>query len=135
MFILSLSIVSFAQSAEGKWKTIDDKTGKDKSYVEISHTKSGRLQGKVIKILTPGKENARCEDCKGENKDKPIIGMTILWNMNKSGDGWDDGRILDPNNGKEYSCKMRLKDKNTLEVRGFLGISLLGRTQIWHRVN
>ena len=60
--------------------------------------------------------------------------MTIMWGMEKSGDEWINGRILDPNSGKEYSCKMKLKDKNTLEVRGFMGVSLLGRTQTWYRV-
>lgn len=126
--------MSYAQTAIGTWKTIDDKTGKEKSYVKIYETKSGKLQGDVVKILTPGREDAKCTDCKGDRKNKPIAGMTIMWGMEKDGNEWTNGRILDPNSGKEYSCKMKLKDNNTLEVRGFMGISLLGRTQTWYRV-
>ncbi len=124
----------YAQSPIGTWKTIDDETGKEKSYVQIYETKSGKLQGKVVKILTPGKENAKCTDCKGDNKDKPINGMVILWGLEKDGSSWSGGHILDPNKGKQYKCKINLKDANTLEVRGFLGVSLLGRTQTWYRV-
>lgn len=133
-FLFLFGMVAYAQSVVGTWKTIDDKTGQEKSHVKIYETKSGNLQGNVVKILTPGREDAKCEKCKGDRKNKPIDGMTIIWGMKKDGDGWADGRILDPNSGKEYSCKMRLKDENTLEVRGFLGISLLGRTQTWYRV-
>lgn len=134
-FLFLFGIFALAQSAVGTWKTIDDKTGKEKSHVKIYETKSGKLQADVVKILTKGKENAKCTECKGNNKNKPIDGMTIMWGMEKSGNEWIDGTILDPNSGKEYSCKMKLKDNNTLEVRGFLGISLLGRTQVWKRVD
>lgn len=133
-FLFLFGIMSYAQTAIGTWKTIDDKTGKEKSYVKIYETKSGKLQGDVVKILTPGREDAKCTDCKGDRKNKPIAGMTIMWGMEKDGNEWTNGRILDPNSGKEYSCKMKLKDNNTLEVRGFMGISLLGRTQTWYRV-
>lgn len=133
-FVFLFGILSYAQSVTGTWKTIDDKTKKEKSYVKLYETKSGKIQGDVSKILTKGKEDAKCTDCKGDKKDKPIQGMTIIWGMEKIGDEWINGRILDPNSGKEYSCKMKLKDKNTLEVRGFMGVSLLGRTQTWYRV-
>lgn len=130
-----IGIAAYAQSTPvGTWKTVDDKTGKEKSHVKIYETKSGKLQGEVVKILTPGKENAKCTDCKGDKKDKPIKGMVIIWGMEKDGDEWVNGKILDPNSGKEYSCKMKLKNNNTLEVRGFMGVSLLGRTQTWTRV-
>ena len=133
-FVFLFGILSYSQSVTGTWKTIDDKTKKEKSYVKLYETKSGKIQGDVSKILTKGKEDAKCTDCKGDKKDKPIQGMTIMWGMEKSGDEWINGRILDPNSGKEYSCKMKLKDKNTLEIRGFIGVSLLGRTQTWYRV-
>lgn len=124
----------FGQSPVGTWKTIDDETGDAKSYVEITQASNGTLQGKVVKILTPGKENKKCTDCKGAKKDKPILGMEILWGLEKDGDGWSGGKILDPNKGKEYKCKMSLKDNNTLDVRGYIGFSLIGRTQTWYRV-
>lgn len=133
--LFCLGIFAYSQSAVGVWKTVDDKTGKEKSHVKIYKTKSGNLQAEVVKILTPGKEDSKCTDCKGSKKDQPILGMVIMWGLEEDGDNkWDDGRILDPNSGKEYSCKMQLKDKNTLEVRGYMGVPTLGRTQTWTRV-
>ncbi|MGB6093347.1 MAG: DUF2147 domain-containing protein [Moheibacter sp.] len=133
-FIFLFGLIGYAQSAIGTWKTIDDKTGKEKSYVQIYETKSGKLQGKVVKILTPGKEHETCKDCSGDNKGKPIMGMVIMWGLEKDSSGWSGGHILDPNNGKQYKCKISLADANTLTVRGFLGVSILGRSQTWYRV-
>lgn len=134
-FLFLFGIMAYAQSAIGTWKTIDDKSGQEKSFVEISQAKDGSLHGKVVKILTPGKENAKCDDCKGDLKGKPINGMEILWGLKPDGKNeWSGGQIMDPNNGKTYKAKMKLKDANTLDVRGFIGVSLLGRTQTWYRV-
>lgn len=133
--LFSLGIFAYSQSPIGVWKTIDDKTGKEKSHVKIYETQSGKLQAEVVKILTPGKEDAKCTECKGAKKDKPISGMVILWGLEKDNEKrWDDGRILDPNSGKEYDCRITVKDKNTLEVRGYMGVPTLGRTQTWTRV-
>lgn len=132
--LMFLGTIAFSQSITGTWKTIDDKTGDAKSHVKITQLSDGTLKGEVIKILTPGRENAKCEKCKGANKDKPIQGMTIIRDMKKSGDEWTGGYILDPNSGSEYKCRIRMKDDNTLELRGYLGISLIGRNQTWQRV-
>ncbi len=123
----------YAQSPIGVWKTIDDETGKAKSHVEIFE-KDGKLYGKVVKILTAGKENAKCTECKGALKDKPINGMQILKGLKKDGKEWNGGTIIDPNSGKEYKAKMTLNGSNKLDVRGYVGISLVGRTQTWERV-
>lgn len=124
------------QSALGQWKTIDDETGATKSIVEISET-DGKLVGKVIKLFKKPEEdqNPKCDKCSGDRKDQPVIGMTILWDMKKKDEHkWSDGHILDPKNGKTYSCKIELiEDGKKIKVRGFLGISLLGRSQIWER--
>ncbi|HLV24481.1 MAG TPA: DUF2147 domain-containing protein [Moheibacter sp.] len=133
--ILFYGMIAYAQSPVGTWKTVDDKSGKEKSHVKIYETKTGKLQGDVVKILTPGREDAKCTKCEGTNKDKPVKGMTLMWGLEKDGDEWIGGHIIDPSNGNQYKCEIRLKDKNTLEVRGYLGISLLGRTQTWTRVN
>ncbi|MGB6082944.1 DUF2147 domain-containing protein [Moheibacter sp.] len=133
--VFLFGVLAYAQSPVGTWKTIDDKTGKEKSHVKIYETKSGKLQGDVVKILTPGNEEATCTECEGDRKNKKINGMTILWGLEKDGSEWSGGHILDPNSGKQYKCLIRLKDKNTLEVRGYLGVSLLGRTQTWTRVD
>src|SRR5690606_11924536 len=92
--ILLIGAFAYSQSPIGTWKTIDDKTGKEKSYVKIYETKSGKLQGKVVKILTPGHEDAKCTECDGDNKNKPINGMVILWGLEKDGNEWDGGHVL-----------------------------------------
>jgi len=122
----------FAQSPIGTWKTIDDETGKEKSLVEI-YEKDGELYGKVVKILTKGKENSKCTECKGTNKNKPILGMTILYGLKKKGNEWTGGKILDPNSGKEYKATVKLNGNDKLDVRGYVGISLVGRTQTWQK--
>ena len=129
-----LSVNGFCQSPVGTWKSIDDNTGKEKSYVRIYETKSGKLQGEVVKILEPGRENATCTACTGTRKDQPVKGMIILWGSKKDGDEWSGGQILDPEKGKQYKCTIKPKGKNELEVRGYVGISLIGRTQVWQRV-
>ncbi len=140
--VISYSNPSFAElSAEalatpvGTWKTIDDKTGEAKAIVQISES-NGELEGKIIKIFPkPGKpDNPVCEKCDGERKDKPILGMTFLWGLKKKGDEFKDGNILDPENGKIYSSKAHLEEGGKkFVVRGFLGFSLLGRSQTWVR--
>ena len=119
----------------GVWRTIDDKTGKERSLVRISEV-NGELRGMVEKIFDrPGEDPGHlCKDCEGERKDKPVIGMTILWDLKQNGDEWSGGEILDPDNGKIYRCKVTLsEDGRQLKVRGFIGISLIGRTQTWQR--
>jgi len=126
-----------ATSPAGIWRTVDDATKKDKSLVRISES-GGVYTGKVERFLDPETpKDAVCKDCSDERKDKPILGMTIIRNMKQSSDDktlFEGGEILDPNNGKVYQSKMKLIDNGTkLEVRGFVGISLLGRTQTWIR--
>ena len=126
-----------ATSPAGLWRTIDDSSKKDKSLVRIVEA-NGVYTGKVEKIVDPDSpKDAVCKDCSDERKDKPILGMTIIRNMKQSGDDktvFEGGDILDPNNGKVYKSKMKLIDGGSkLEVRGFIGISLLGRTQTWVR--
>jgi|SRR5690606_9927051 len=132
MFTLG-TFMSQAQSAVGKWKTIDDETGEAKSIVEI-YEKNGKIYGKVIDILNPAKKNAVCKECKGADKNKPILGLVILKDLTKEGNEWTGGQILDPNKGKLYKCTVTLEGKDKLNVRGYVGISLIGRTQTWHRV-
>lgn len=118
----------------GTWKTIDDETGKAKAIVEIS-AENGALQGKVIEVLQSDQgDNPVCKECEGERHNQPVEGMTILWGLERDGDQWEGGHILDPNNGKIYKAKMELTDNGeSLKVRGYIGFSLLGRTQVWQR--
>ena len=129
---LLLSVSIWSQSAIGTWKTIDDEDGKVKSHVSI-YEENGKLFGKVIKLIDP--EQTICTACKGDKKDKPIEGMQILWDLKGvKSNLWKGGKIMDPKNGKVYKCKIELVDSSTLNVRGFIGFSLLGRTQTWYRL-
>ena len=121
----------------GLWKTIDDGTKKEKSLVRIVES-GGVYTGRVEKILdVTAPPDAVCRDCTDERKDKPVLGMTIIRNVKQSADDkgvFDGGDILDPNNGKVYSVRLKPIDNGgRLDVRGYIGTPLLGRTQTWIR--
>ena len=120
----------------GLWRTIDDETGKERSLIRITDA-GGQWQGVVEKIFPQPGDNPDhlCDKCEGELKNKPVVGMRILWALKKKSDvKYDGGSILDPNNGKTYRCKLTvLEQGRKLEVRGYIGVSLLGRSQIWIR--
>ena len=127
----------FAQSLspEGQWKTISDKTGKVTSIVTITQ-EGNMLVGKVTKLFRKPEQdpNPLCTKCPDNQKDQPIIGLQILSGLTKDGDEWSGGEILDPDNGKSYSCFIKVEENGKkLHVRGYLGFSLFGRTQIWER--
>lgn len=117
----------------GQWKTIDDETGVTKSIVRLYLNDSGQLEGLVEKILHSDRgPNPLCDDCPGARRGKPIQGMVILWGLEQQNNGlWKGGHILDPKNGRVYKARLRLRQDGMLEVRGFIGFSLLGRTQVW----
>jgi len=118
----------------GKWKTIDDKTHEVKSIVEITEN-GGLLEGKVLQVLKSDHgPHPKCTECAGERKDKPIEGMTIMWGLKKDGDEWSGGQILDPAKGKIYKVTIKLEDGGKkLDVHGYIGFSLIGRSQEWVR--
>jgi uncharacterized protein (DUF2147 family) len=129
------SIYADSLSPIGLWKTVDDETGEVKSLVRIMN-QDGALIGKIEKLFPkPGKDpNPLCKKCEADKKDKPLLGMEILWNLTRSGDEWSGGYIFDPNNGKTYKCTIKLDGEGTkLIVRGYIGFSLLGRSQTWNR--
>ncbi len=120
----------------GLWKTIDDDTKAEKSLVRITEA-GGIYTGKVEKILTD-KTDAKCTECTDARKDQPVQGMVILRDIKLDPDDktqWIGGDILDPNNGKVYKVRIKSADGGKkLEVRGYIGAPLLGRTQTWTRV-
>ena len=135
-FVLSLaSTMAMAQmSPEGLWRNIDDKTGEAKAEIRIAVTSSGALNGKVEKALTQSSE-PNCTLCTDDRKDKPKLGMEIIRGAKKSASEavWEGGKILDPENGKEYTLKMTpLDGGKQLQIRGYIGPFY--RTQIWKRV-
>lgn len=134
LLLALLPMAAFAQSqAAGRWKTIDDETGKVKSIVEITEANNGSLQGRVVEILNSTRgPNPVCDKCSGANKDRPIQGMTILWGLKKDGDAWSGGTILDPAKGKTYKAKAELLDGGAkLGVSGC--IAFICRQQVWVR--
>lgn len=141
LLFFTFTIILFAgadllaqSSIFGKWKTIDDESGEAKSVVEI-YEEDGKAFGKVTKIFRTDKQDAICDECDEDDprKDQKILGMVILKNMEKEGDEWTNGKILDPNSGSVYKCTMWVED-GKLHVRGYIGFSLIGRTQVWERV-
>jgi len=122
-------------SPAGLWETLDDATGKATSVVSIWE-ENGKLYGRIEKLLNsdPKDPDPRCDRCEGELKGKPLIGLRILWDLRKEGDAWSGGKILDPDNGKVYKCTITVEqDGKKLKIRGFIGFSLLGRTEYWLR--
>jgi uncharacterized protein (DUF2147 family) len=119
----------------GLWKTIDDATGKPKSLVRITEN-NGVLSGKIEKLFREPSEDQspKCDKCEGANKDQPVLGMTIINGLKKDDDSWSGGTVLDPHNGKTYKAKITMKDDGKkLEMRGYIGMPLLGRSQTWLR--
>jgi uncharacterized protein (DUF2147 family) len=132
LFAALLPSVAFAQASPvGRWKTIDDETGKVKSIVEITEV-GGKLRGQVAEVLHSDRgPNPTCDKCKGPNKDKPVKGMVILWDLVPGGDGWEGGTILDPAKGKTYKSKLKLIDAGKLGVSGC--VAFICREQVWIR--
>jgi hypothetical protein len=128
-------------SPAGSWQTIDDVTNQPRSIVLITVDSANQLTGKLTKInYRPGEgPNDVCSKCSGSLHNQKILGMTILTDMKQNPGNslqWVGGRIVDPESGKTYDCKITLSaDGNTLKVRGFIGFSILGRTQTWHRIS
>lgn len=135
-FILAVCLVPMAmaagQSPAGTWTTIDDKTGAKRAVVHLTIS-NGTLNGSIVKVFPQAGDTGICSKCPGAFKGKKIQGIGFVWGLKEVGNGvWDGGSILDPKTGKVYKAKMTLQG-NKLYVRGYVGISALGRTQTWVR--
>ena len=132
--LLMFSFSAKSQSVFGKWKTIDDRTGKPKAIIDI-YNKDGLMSGHVVEILEDGKEDAVCSKCDGEQKDQPILGMTIIEAAKEHDNGeWKGKKLFDPQQAMTFRCKIWLnpENKDELMVRGYL--TFIYRTQTWLRV-
>lgn len=130
----TVASIAFAQSPAGLWKTIDDATGKEKAMVRITEA-GGVFTGKVEKLLDPAKQDSKCDECSDSRKGQPVLGLTIIRNIKKGESHWEGGDILDAANGKVYRARLTLSDDNKkLDVKGYIGTPLFGRTQTWSRV-
>jgi uncharacterized protein (DUF2147 family) len=130
---LSVSFSPPDKGVWGKWRVIDDQTGKAVSVVEIFE-RQHRLYGRIVELLNPKDRNKLCVKCEGEDKNKPILGLVVIKGLKKDGNEYKDGKILDPKHGRYYNCCINLEEKDKLKVRGYVGVELLGRTQYWMRV-
>ena len=123
----------------GLWRSIDDKTGYAKSLIKIEQSSDGSYGGTVVQVLShPGyTPEVYCQNCPAPFTDKPIAGLHLLWGLKANPDDhtlYSGGRILDPLSGHLYSAKITLApDGKKLTLRGYMGISLLGRSQVWIR--
>ena len=133
--LIAISLSSLAQlSPVGTWNTVDEKTGEVKSQIRVTEA-NGTITGAIAKLLrADAKQDAVCDQCTDDRKDKPLIGMQIIRGAKKAEgkDVWEDGKILDPENGKTYGLRLTpIEGGKKLEVRGSVGP--FGRTQTWVR--
>jgi uncharacterized protein (DUF2147 family) len=127
------AVAADTTSPVGLWRTVDDKTGAVTALIRIVD-RDGQISGHIEKSFRPGAETRVCAVCSDDRKDKPIIGLEIIRGMSRRDDGFGGGEILDPDSGSVYRCKFHLEDGGQkLIVRGYIGISLLGRSQTWTR--
>ena len=132
LLLITINYTVKSQTIFGKWHSFNDETQEIESVIEV-YEKDGKAFAKIIEIKNPDRKTAVCDMCKGSNKDKPILGMEILSGLQMNDDEWSGGKILDPKNGKEYKCYIKLVEDNKLKIRGYIGFSLLGRTAYWQR--
>ncbi len=131
LYFLLIALTANSQTILGKWRTVDDETGEEKSIVEI-YEKEGKVYGKIIEIFDPSKRDLPCKFCEGEDYNKPILGLDIIKAMEKvDANTYRKGTITDPQDGKNYTCRLKLDNKNTLQVRGY--IAFFYSTQYWIR--
>ncbi len=135
MGIVAIAHATDLRSPVGYWQTISDKTGQPRSVMQLYET-DGVLYGKAVKSLVPGDTLEKpCTECSGEFHNQTIAGMRVLWGLKEVNGEWKGGKVLDPDNGSIYRCKLAVsEDGQKLNIRGFIGISLLGRTQTWNRI-
>jgi uncharacterized protein (DUF2147 family) len=120
-------------SPAGVWKTIDDRTHQPRGTIRV-YEENGRWFGRIETSFNPADRDERCDKCSGERKDQAVIGMVVMRGLAKHGSEYSGGDILDPDTGFVYQCRFTMSaDGKKLMVRGFVGISILGRTQIWIR--
>jgi len=122
-----------AQDVFGEWYSIDPDTGANESVIRV-YEKNNKVYGQIITILKEEDKDKTCIECSGDDKDKPIEGLVIMKGLEKDGTEYNGGKILDPKNGKYYKCYIELEEKNKLKLRGYIGFSMLGRTEYWNRV-
>lgn len=132
ILVFFITISMNGQEVLGTWNSRDEKTGEIDSVVEI-YEKNNELFAKIIDITDPELKNGLCTKCKGSKKDKPALGMNILYKLTKKDNKWIGGYGLDPRTGNYFNVYIKLVKPNKLKVRGYAGIPLFGKTVYWDR--
>lgn len=140
LLLIAGTALAATDTPVGTWKTIDDETHQAKSIVQISE-ENGELKATIVKLLNRNPEDiardgdvALCHECDGERHNQPIEGMNIMWGVSRDDDVWDGGKILDPKTGKVYKVRLKMLDGGQkLDVHGYIGFALIGRSQVWER--
>ena len=140
LLIISTATTAATFSPIGYWKTISDTTHHERTIIHITQNKQKQLEGRVLMgfpLANGDRPNPYCTECSGTHKNKRINTINILWGYCQSHSNpnkWNDGHVLDPEQGSTYNSVITMRNQNTLEIRGYILIRLLGRTQTWHRV-
>jgi uncharacterized protein (DUF2147 family) len=137
LLALAVAAPALADDASpvGLWKNIDDVTGKPKALIRITENK-GEVRGQIEKLFLAAGENPnpRCDKCQGANKDQPVLGMVFMSGLRRDGDDYSGGEILDPDSGRVYRSRLTLVDGGKkINVRGYVGVPMFGRSQTWVR--
>lgn len=132
LFFILFPCVIFAQSIEGKWKTIDTKTQKELSIIEI-YKVNDQYYGKLLEIIHVLSSHADCEKCSAKIKNKSLIGKNVIVKMKKNGSEYK-GNLIDPFSDKSYTCEIKVLSNSLLEINVYSVLSIFGRTQIWKRI-
>ena len=132
-FALLFSFSSWSQNILGNWYSLDTDSNEKESIIEV-YQENNKIYAKIVSLLKKDDKGKICDKCTGNDKDKPIEGLVILKGLSKDDDEWSGGKILDPKNGSYYKCYMTLVEKDKLKIRGYIGFSLIGRTEYWYRI-
>ena len=127
-----LAIAGMHGQVTGQWNVVDDADGIVKSIVEI-YEKDNQYHGRIVKLLETSKRT-HCDKCYGALKGKPLTGMTIIYDLDKTANGGKNGKVIDPSSGKIFSCSIELEGHDKLKLRGYLGVPTMGKTSYWTRV-
>jgi uncharacterized protein (DUF2147 family) len=131
--LLCAPLMAMDANPVGVWKTVDDNSHKPRGLIRLFE-RDGEIFGRIEASFDPKEAHEVCSKCAGELKDKPVVGMIVLRHMRKHGNEYSGGDILDPDTGWVYRCKFVLEDGGKkMLIRGYLGFSLLGRSQTWYR--